>query len=353
MDGNITKKPVLSVVIPTFNRVDKLKKSLDALFEQSLDPKEYEIIIIDDGSDDSTENLIEHTKNTSKVKLKYYPQDHMGPAAARNLGIRMANGGIILFTGDDIIFTKSALEEHLNIHSQYPDQKIGVLGLVNWSSHNDVTPVMKWMEDSGEQFDFRAIENKKEVDPSRFFYTSNLSIKKKIFFETNQFFDEDFFYAAYEDIELGLRLKNKGFILKYNKKALGYHDHYMPIKSYVKTKIIRGKASVRFYNKVSHLTERYKKEPGKTKLFLKKHISPKIISFSKRPFLLKINHLVKVMNHYRWHFLQVIIGIPYYLISFTFPEREFSSKIFRRLSQFGDSLGVLLFNVEKNFKNSS
>ncbi|MCX6773403.1 MAG: glycosyltransferase family A protein, partial [Candidatus Micrarchaeota archaeon] len=74
----------VSVVIPTYNRIDDLRKCLNALRAQTLDRGEFEVIVVDDGSKDSTPLFMEGSLDDSGMNLSYYRQDNRGPASARN-----------------------------------------------------------------------------------------------------------------------------------------------------------------------------------------------------------------------------------------------------------------------------
>ena len=219
----------LTVIIPTYNRKDILKKCLNALFNQTFPQSDYEIIVIDDGSTDETEELIKSLMDSPYI-LRYLKQENKGPAAAKNVGIKNAQGEIILFIGDDIIASPALLEEHFNAHQKNPEENVAALGYVTWSPEIEITPFMKWLENGGPQFHFWQIKDKIEVDTHKYFYTSNISVKRKFLLENNGFFNEEFVYAASEDIELGYRMKIKGMILKYNKNAIVYHYHYTSLK---------------------------------------------------------------------------------------------------------------------------
>ena len=219
----------ISVIIPTYNRKNTLKKCLNAVFNQTYPKTDYEVIAIDDGSTDGTEELVNSLLNDSPCVLRYFKQENKGPAAARNVGIKNAYGKIILFIGDDIIVTSTLLNEHVKWHKEYPNDNVAVLGYVTWSPEIKITPFMRWLENGGPQFHFWQIKDKVEVDTQKYFYTSNISLKRKFLLENNGFFDEEFPYAACEDIELGYRLKKKGLILNYNKDAIGHHHHFMPL----------------------------------------------------------------------------------------------------------------------------
>jgi len=231
----------LSVIIPTYNREDTLKKCLKALFKQTYSKSDYEIIVIDDGSTDGTEATVKAIIEESPVGLKYFKQENKGPAAARNVGIRNAEGEIILFIGDDIISDKSMLEEHIKSHEN-ENENVAILGHIQWSPEMRLTPFLKYLEEQNIQFAYSLIKNPGNLGYN-YFYGSNISLKKT-FLLKNGLFDESFPYAAYEDVELGYRLQKKGLIIKYNKNAIGYHYHPTNLSKYCKRMEVVGTSMV-------------------------------------------------------------------------------------------------------------
>lgn len=216
-------KAQITVVIPTYNRKETLKKCLAALSARNFPASRYEVILVDDGSTDGTGDAANPWISGGGVR--YFRQEHKGPAAARNLGVRNAAGEIILFIGDDILAGPELLARHADWHVKNPAPGAALLGYVTWTAEKEITPFMNWLESSGLQFAYGELEGKTEADPRRHFYTSNISVKKD-FLTANGLFDEEFAYAAYEDAELGLRLAAKGLALGYDRRALAYHDHF-------------------------------------------------------------------------------------------------------------------------------
>jgi glycosyltransferase involved in cell wall biosynthesis len=207
---------------------------LKALAAQEPLPPACEVVIVDDGSRDDTPAAVEGMRARLPIPLGYERQDPRGPAAARNLGLRLAHGDIVLFLGDDIIADPALLAAHLQSHMLLPDPRVAVLGFVTWSPSIDVTPYMHWLETSGNQFDYGRLRPEEDVDPARFFYTANLSVKRKFLADTHEYFDERFRHALLEDIDLGKRLACHGLRLRYNPDARAFHEHAVSLAGYVR-----------------------------------------------------------------------------------------------------------------------
>jgi len=221
--------PTLSIIIPTRNRpADLLKTSIEA-FRKQL-PSDGEIIVVDD---DSRKPVQLHD---SSIVVLHQPAS--GPAAARNRGIKRATGDIIFITGDDIIPQPGLLAEHLSTHMLHPEETVSVLGFTTWDPNSYITPFMNWLENGGPQFKYWDIIDSQNVYYGHL-YTSNISFKRDFLID-NGLFDERFRYAAWEDIELGRRLKDKGLRIIYNKNAIAFHDHPTSISKYLKRMKLAG-----------------------------------------------------------------------------------------------------------------
>src|SRR5262249_17492022 len=93
--ARLDRVPLLSVVIPTYNRALRLPLALQSVVDAALDP--VEIVVVDDGSTDNTAEVVERFGRG----VRYVRQGNAGPAAARNRGIREARGDYILFLDSD------------------------------------------------------------------------------------------------------------------------------------------------------------------------------------------------------------------------------------------------------------
>ena len=220
-------KPALSVVIPTYNRVEKLVECLRCLEDQTLDKKFYEVWVVDDGSTDNTPEFLEKWKNSEKGHY-VLNQKNQGQGMARNNALEHVLGESVLFIGDDIYASKKFLETHHQFHIQNPQKNRACLGLTEWDPTKLITPFMEWMTQGGYQFDYESLREGRKTDFWHF-YTSNLSVKTALL-KTNRF-SKEFKGYGWEDIELAYRLEKEDHLeLIYTPKALAVHDHYLDQK---------------------------------------------------------------------------------------------------------------------------
>lgn len=101
---SITTRPSVSICIPTYNRKDYLKETIESILAQTY--KNYEIVIVDDGSTDGTEDMIK----SLEYPVTYHWQENAGDAAARNKLVELAKGDYISFVDSDDLLIPDAVE---------------------------------------------------------------------------------------------------------------------------------------------------------------------------------------------------------------------------------------------------
>lgn len=233
----------ISVVIPTFNRSQILRDTLEGYERQSVRKDIFEVIVVDDGSSDETAAILEEARKTFSYRLRTHLQRNQGPGQARNWAIAEAQSPLVLITGDDIIPHENLLWEHLLRHALSPAESKAVLGKVEWDPQTPVSFLMHFItEVANLQFGFHQIKNM-ESTSFRFFYTSNISLKTA-FLRRQPAFHPAFIHAAYEDIELGYRLEKCGLEIAYQPKAIGYHRHPVTLPSFCERQFKAGQMSV-------------------------------------------------------------------------------------------------------------
>jgi glycosyltransferase involved in cell wall biosynthesis len=233
-----------SVVIPTYNRKPILEKCLRALEHQQLREDSavsgYEVVLVDDGSTDGTLEWLESHKSEFP-HVRSLSQDHMGPAAARNLGVEQAHGDTIIFIDSDLVVTEHFLQAHADALVQ-GQEKLGSDRLFTYG----------WVINTC-NFDNPTSEPYKLTDFSAaYFATGNVAIARK-WVEKAGLFDTRFQLYGWEDLELGVRLKQLGLKLIKCPAAVGYHWHppfaLDQIPRMIDREIQRGRMGVLFYQK--------------------------------------------------------------------------------------------------------
>lgn len=110
--------PLVSVVIPTYNRIHYLREALDSIAAQTF--RDYEVIVVDDGSTESIASGINgHPTNPQILR-----QARQGPATARNLGVAAARGEIIAFLDSDDLWLPEKLDRFIEALRRRPDYRI-------------------------------------------------------------------------------------------------------------------------------------------------------------------------------------------------------------------------------------
>ncbi len=102
----------VSVIICTYNRAELLRQSVCSLIEQDFPAKDYEIVVVDNNSTDSTRSVVEELASSARVKIKYVFEPEQGLSIARNAGIGAASGEIIIFTDDDVEAERQVVREY-------------------------------------------------------------------------------------------------------------------------------------------------------------------------------------------------------------------------------------------------
>lgn len=104
-----TSSPAISVIIPAYNIAPYIAETLDSVFAQTF--KEFEIIIVNDGSPDTDE--LERALAPYLQRIRYYRQEHCGASSARNRAVREARGEFLAFLDGDDLWMSNYLEKQL------------------------------------------------------------------------------------------------------------------------------------------------------------------------------------------------------------------------------------------------
>jgi cellulose synthase/poly-beta-1,6-N-acetylglucosamine synthase-like glycosyltransferase len=225
---------LISVIIPAYNSGETIHKTIEALQRQNYPKRDYEIIVVDDGSTDKTEEIVKKFKN-----VKFFKQKHKGPAYARNLGSKFAKGNILLFTDADCIPDKNWIK---NMIKPFGDKKVvAVSGTYKTLNKNNLLARFIGYDI---QFRHEYMKKKEIID---FVGTFSAAYKKSIFQKENGF-DTSFPMASGEDPELSYRIAKKHKII-FQPSAFVWHPHPESLMYFLKQKFWRVYWRYLMYNK--------------------------------------------------------------------------------------------------------
>jgi GT2 family glycosyltransferase len=239
----MTHAPRISVVIPTYQRCASLRRALEALKSQTMAASDYEVIVAIDGSTDGTREMTAGFH--APYRLEAIWQGNAGRAAARNAGIALARGELVVFLDDDMEPAPGFLRAHHEAHP--PGSRRAVVGPVPIPDNPADPPIVGYRREGmhalleklaqpGYQLGFRDV------------YTGNLSVPRDVLNDVGAF-DTTFTLYGHEDYEIALRLMRAGVALAYCPSAVAYQRYEKDFPALARDCIARGRTAVLFARK--------------------------------------------------------------------------------------------------------
>lgn len=228
--------PRFSIIIPTYNTTDVLGQCISALSNQTADKKCFEVIVVNDGG--KTEIVQDIDSEGSKIDIKYYSQNHKGPAAARNLGIDKARGEIILLLDDDSMPVGNWLDATIRAWDKSPD--FDGIGYVISEPTDSI-----YCRVNADFFNWY-LEQYSSEDSSSFLVTCNAGYKKEMLDRIGRF-DDRFKKASGEDRDLNIKILKLGGRMRLDRNILVYHDRDLTFGSFVRKNYNYGRAAYHIY----------------------------------------------------------------------------------------------------------
>ncbi len=221
---------MISVIVPAYNAATHVADCLAALQQQTIDRHSYEIIVVDDGSEDDT---AVHAQLPG-VQIIHCPQNR-GAAAARNTGIRNAQGEIVCFTDADCVPQPNWIEEVTRpLHQN--EAITAVKGIYISHQHELVARFVQLEYE--DKYDGMAARS--QID---FVDTYSCAYRRQALRESGGF-DETIFYV--EDQELSFRLAAQGCVMVFQPTAVVAHHHSATLRQYARKKFWIGCWKARF-----------------------------------------------------------------------------------------------------------
>ena len=230
----------VSIIIPVYNQLFRLKTVLNAFNFQDFDD-EYEVIVVDDCSSTPVQDNIKDLKINYDL-IVHRLEQNSGRSVARNEGVNKSRGDILIFCDADRIPDKAFIAEHVKIHRANQGD-IVVLGRIveiflkdfddNYNEYiksDNISYIYKTARDFN-YFDYiEEIYDKKGFTDVEIawvsLFTSNFSIGRSLFIKSKGF-DEDFSKWGFENFEFGYRLSKMKVKYLLNRSAINFHIFHL------------------------------------------------------------------------------------------------------------------------------
>lgn len=218
----------ISVVIPTFNRVNLLRRVVESLSEQDYPSDAYELIVVIDGATDDTASMLQSRQTT--MPLRIHVQPNLGPAQARNVGIQMARGDVVLFLDDDILAPPDLLKWHMQWHHQGNDYvvlgnvvipELKECNIARFLARSWMASHFSKMEEPGHEFTYED------------FLNNHVSVRRKHLFAVGLYDSRGMTFDV-EEMEIGYKLLRKGLRFIYEPRAVAVNEYVTTVAGFFK-----------------------------------------------------------------------------------------------------------------------
>lgn len=241
-----TTPPALtvSVVIPTFNRLNALQRVLEGLHAQDH-VGSVETVVVSDGSSDGTDDYL--ASDRLPIPVVACCQPNSGPASARNRGVEAASGDLILFIDDDVVPTPGLVREHVSAHQRLGDRTVVIGPMLNPPDHEMTMWIRYEQAMLAKQYD--AMRRGDWSATARQFYTGNASVRREHLLAIGGFNTQ---LRRAEDVELALRLASMGLEFEFVPEAVGLHYAERSFESWKQIARAYGGSDVEFSREPEH-----------------------------------------------------------------------------------------------------
>ena len=232
-------EPSVSVVVPTHQRRETLRRALESLAAQSGDPASFEVIVATDACSDGSAAMIDAFP--APYELRRVDPAGRGRAAACNAAIAAARGEVLIVLDDDMEVVPQFVERHRSHHP--PGSRLCVLGAVPVELGSESPRAARYVKEKFDRHLARLGEDPEHLDRPRSFYSGNASLRTEVIREVGGY-DESFGIYGNEDVELALRLRAAGIELAYDPAALAHQEYGKDLGGLQRDTLSKGKTTV-------------------------------------------------------------------------------------------------------------
>lgn len=216
-----------SIIIATFNRLNELKELLPSVNFLDFEKEMFELVIVDDGSTDGTEEFIKDWQGRNNLNILYLKQQNQGPGEARNHGMKKANGNYFIYVDSDCILPENWLK---NIDNHLKNNDLDAFGGPD-DCHPSFSPLLKAINYSMTSFIGTGGTRGSKKSVTKFYPRSfNMGIKKEVFQKIggmNQL-------RHGQDMEFSSRIYNAGFKVGLIPDAVVFHKRRTNLRRFFK-----------------------------------------------------------------------------------------------------------------------
>ncbi len=220
----MTPPPLISIIVPAYNRADEIEEFLSSFDRQTA--KNFEVIVVDDGSTDSTREVVKLHK--SNLTLHYLFQQNKGPGAARNFGMENANGDIFVFIDSDCTVPNNYIE---NLTRNLKIDDFDAFGGPD-TCHESFSPFLKAINYSMTSFiGTGGTRGTKGKQLAKYYPRSfNMGIKRKVYEKIGGMNA----LRHGQDMDFSNRIYNAGFKVRFLSDVIVYHKRRTNLKKFFK-----------------------------------------------------------------------------------------------------------------------
>lgn len=296
------KNPLISIIIPCFNREDFIEKTIDSVVAQSYE--NWECIVVDDGSTDkSAEKIKDYCLKNSKIR--YIEQSNQERCIARNNGIKYSSGDYLAFLDSDDIWLKNHLEEFIRYLSKQENKCCLFFSKVYYCENDEINLKIESDLNNNNVFHYILTET---------FNTSRIIIHKKVAEE----FNFDPMVPGVEDLDISLRIATKYPIKQMPEATVHY---YLGDQSYTMSDTKKWEKELTYFRLIERKKELKKILPRKSIRRLKSacHFHIGLLKYQTRNRINSLFHLISAFFLYpsgyngrnnKILFVHVIYNIP-------------------------------------------